>query len=87
MAHYQRPLQEDRHLIQYSLEWELRSDQDEIPWKASAEEVDSLKQSSGRVIVVLESKYHISDSITLYTDKDGSIYVDEEDVQSFFEQE
>ena len=62
-------------------------DQDEIPWKASAEEVDSLKQSSGRVIVVLESKYHISDSITLYTDKDGSIYVGEEDVQSFFEQE
>jgi hypothetical protein len=62
-------------------------DQDEIPWKASPEEVDSLKQSSGCVVVVQESKYHVSDSITLYTDTDGSVYVGEEDVQGFFEEE
>jgi hypothetical protein len=62
-------------------------DQDEIPWKASREEVDSLKQSSGRVIVILEAKYHISDSIALYADTDGSMYVDEEDVQGLFDSE
>ncbi len=61
-------------------------DQDEIPWKASSGEVDSLRQSSGRVIVVLESKYSISDSITLYSDTDGSVYVVEEDVQGLFEE-
>ena len=60
-------------------------DQDEIPWKASSEEVNSLKRMSGRVIVIVESKYNISDSITLYADTDGSVYVDEEDVEKFFE--
>jgi hypothetical protein len=60
-------------------------DQDEIPWKATPEEVDALEKIKGRVVVLNETKYNITDKVTLYTDKDGSVYVVEEDVTSFLE--
>ncbi|MGB6065577.1 MAG: hypothetical protein WBG50_12265 [Desulfomonilaceae bacterium] len=60
-------------------------DQDEIPWKATQEEVDALQKSKGRVIVLSDGKYNISEKIDLYTDSDGSVYVSEEDVERFFE--
>lgn len=56
-------------------------DQDEIPWKASEEEVGCLEKSRGRVVVVSEGKYQISEEITFFTDRDGSVYALEEDVQ------
>lgn len=60
-------------------------DQDEIPWKASKEELKSLEKSKGLVVVLSEGKYNISDSVTLYTDKDGSVYVLEDDISSLLE--
>jgi hypothetical protein len=60
-------------------------DQDEIPWKATPEEVDALEKIKGRVIVLNGVNYHITEKVTLYTDKDGSVYVMEEDVASFLE--
>lgn len=60
-------------------------DQDEIPWKATREEVDALEKIKGCVVVLNEAKYHITERVTLYTDKDGSVYVVEEDVTSFLE--
>jgi hypothetical protein len=60
-------------------------DQDEIPWKASQEEIASLVKSQGRVIVLSDGKYHISDEIAFYTDRDGSVYVLEDDVQGLLE--
>jgi len=56
-------------------------DQDEIPWKASQEEVESLQKSNGKVIVLADGKYHISDATTLFNDTDGSVYVQEEDIK------
>jgi hypothetical protein len=60
-------------------------DQDEIPWKASPEEIDALQQSKGRVVVLSGTKYAISDKITLFSDTDGSVYVQEEDLEQFFD--
>jgi len=60
-------------------------DQDEIPWKASKEELKSLEKSKGLVVVLSEGKYNISDNVTLYTDKDGSVYVLEDDITSLLE--
>ncbi|MDQ1238470.1 MAG: hypothetical protein QG577_655 [Thermodesulfobacteriota bacterium] len=60
-------------------------DQDEIPWKASKEEIAALERVRGRVIVLAGWKYNISDTLTLYVDKDGSVYAVEDDVESFFE--
>lgn len=59
-------------------------DQDEIPWKASKEEWDSLEKSKGRVVVLSGSRYNISGKITLYTDTDGSVYVSEDDLEGLF---
>lgn len=59
-------------------------DQDEIPWKASKEEVDSLEKIKGKVIVLSGTHYNISDKIILYSDTDGSVYVSEDDLEGFF---
>lgn len=55
-------------------------DQDEIPWKATKEELKALEKSKGQVVVLSGGKYNISGSLTLYTDKDGSVYVLEDDL-------
>ncbi|HMK37181.1 MAG TPA: hypothetical protein VK463_19060 [Desulfomonilaceae bacterium] len=60
-------------------------DQDEIPWKATPEEVDALEKTKGCVVVLNETKYQITEKVILYADKDGSVYVVEEDVASFLE--
>jgi len=60
-------------------------DQDEIPWKATKQELDSLEKSKGRVVVLSGPKYHISEKITLFTDRDGSAYVYENDLEGFFD--
>lgn len=60
-------------------------DQDEIPWKAAEEELSALHKSTGRVVVLVDGKYNISDTIDLYNDSDGSVYVLEENVEKFFE--
>lgn len=60
-------------------------DQDEIPWKATQREVEELDKIKGRVVVLNEAKYNITESVTLYTDKDGSVYVVEDDVTSLLE--
>ena len=56
-------------------------DQDEIPWKATREEIETLEKSKGRVVVLYEAKYGITDQINLYTDKDGSVYALEENLK------
>jgi hypothetical protein len=56
-------------------------DQDEIPWKATREEIQALEKSKGRVVVLQEAKYGITDKINLYTDKDGSVYALEDNLQ------
>jgi hypothetical protein len=56
-------------------------DQDEIPWKASSEELASLEKIQGRVIVLSEGKYAITETVPLYSDRDGSVYVVEQDVE------
>jgi hypothetical protein len=56
-------------------------DQDEIPWKVSPEEIAALVESQGRVVVVSDGKYTISEDIPLYTDRDGSVYVLEEAIE------
>lgn len=58
-------------------------DLDEIPWKATPEEVGSLKVIEGKVIAVNESKYKISQPKKLYKDKE-SFYVLESDVVDLF---
>ncbi len=59
-------------------------DQDEIPWKATEEELSALHKSTGRVVVLVDGKYNISDKTNLYNDSDGSVYVLEENVEKFF---
>jgi hypothetical protein len=56
-------------------------DQDEIPWKVTPEELASLVKSEGRVVVLSDGKYAISENIPLYTDRDGSVYVLEDAVE------
>jgi len=56
-------------------------DQDEIPWKASDAELEELTQFKGRVVVLSDGKYLISDEITLYQDTDGSAYALESDIE------
>ncbi len=60
-------------------------DQDEIPWKATPQEIEALEKTKGRVVVLNETKYNITEKVPLYMDKDGSVYVVEEDVTSFLE--
>lgn len=59
-------------------------DQDEIPWKATREELDALQKLKGKVVVLSGTKYNISEKITLYSDTDGSVYVEEENLEEFF---
>jgi len=58
-------------------------DLDEIPWKATPEELHSLKVIEGKVIAVSESQYNISGPNKLYKDKE-SVYVLETDVTDLF---
>jgi len=71
----------------YAIHWSGNYvlDQDEIPWKASKEEVSALERIRGRVIVLAGWKYNISDVLTLHVDKDGSVYAVETDLEGFFE--
>ena len=55
-------------------------DLDEIPWRASPEELEALQIIEGRVIAVIGSKYGISEIIRLYKDKE-SVYALENDVK------
>jgi hypothetical protein len=57
-------------------------DQDEIPWKAGADELSQLAKTSGRVIVINNMEYGITENVTLFKDTDGSYYVLEEEVNS-----
>ena len=59
-------------------------DQDEIPWKATEDELNALLKSKGRVVVIVDGKYNISEKVDLYTDSDGSVYASEEDLETFF---
>jgi hypothetical protein len=59
-------------------------DQDEIPWKASLEEINSLEMTKGRVVVLDDGKYHITDKIPLFNDKD-SVYALEDDLRHLLE--
>jgi len=59
-------------------------DQDERPWKATEDELNALRKSRGRVVVLSDGKYNISAKTDLYIDTDGSVYVLEEEVESFF---
>lgn len=59
-------------------------DQDEIPWKATQEELNSLQKTKGKVVVLSGAKYNISEKIELFSDTDGSVYVQEEDLEEFF---
>lgn len=65
----------------YNLHWNGNYvlDQDEIPWKASLEEINSLEMTKGRVIVLDDGKYNITDNISLFNDKD-SVYALEDDL-------
>lgn len=58
-------------------------DLDDKPWHAGAEEVAALKRRKGRVVVVLDGKYHSTDGKTIYEDRDGSAYALEDDLTSF----
>jgi hypothetical protein len=60
-------------------------DQDEIPWKASPEEINALETTKGKVVVLSGTKYAITRKISLYADSDGSVYAVEEDLADFFE--
>jgi hypothetical protein len=60
-------------------------DQDEIPWKATTDEVNQLTKADGRVIVINNMEYGITENIALFKDKDGSYYVLEEEVSSLTE--
>lgn len=59
-------------------------DQDEIPWKATQDELNSLQKTKGKVVVLSGAKYNISEKIELFSDTDGSVYVQEEDLEEFF---
>ncbi len=58
-------------------------DLDEIPWKATLEELNALEIIEGKVITITESKYRISTPKKLYKDKQ-SVYVIETDVTDLF---
>ncbi len=70
--------------ISYNIHWNGNYvvDQDEIPWKASREELSELKESEGCVVVLSGSEYKISEKVALYCDRDGSFYVLEDNVKS-----
>lgn len=70
----------------YNLHWNgnFVLDQDEIPWKATKEEINSLEASKGRVIVLNDGKYNITEKINLYNDKD-SVYALEDDLEDMLE--
>ncbi len=57
-------------------------DQEEIPWKATEEELSSLQRISGKVVVLSDMKYFVSQALTLMADTDGSVYVLEDDIEN-----
>ncbi len=59
-------------------------DQDEIPWKASLEEINSLEVIKGSVIVLNDGKYNITERINLFKDKD-TVYAFEDDLAYLLE--
>ena len=67
----------------YNLDWNGKYvlDQDEIPWKVTDEELNSLGTSQGSVVVISDGKYHLSEEIRLFTDTDGSVYAMEGDLE------
>lgn len=71
----------------YNRDWNGKNvlDQDEIPWKVSDEELTSLTQAKGDVVVISDGKYRLGEHLTLYRDTDGSTYVMEEDLQGLFD--
>jgi hypothetical protein len=71
----------------YNRDWNGKHvlDQDEIPWKVSQEELASLKQAKGDVVVITDGKYNLAESLTTYQDTDGSVYVMEHDLEGFFD--
>ena len=83
--HTVKDLFKNGHFLQYQLERKLRPGPDEIPWKATEEELKALNKARGRVVVIMDGKYNISEKIDLYTDSDGSVYVLEGNVERFFE--
>lgn len=70
----------------YNLDWNGKYvlDQDEIPWKVSDADLDSLKRSSGQVVVLSGATYTVTEKVTLFADTDGSVYVLEKDLEGFF---
>lgn len=60
-------------------------DQDEIPWKATKDELNSLTKMTGRVVVLSGSTYNATETVALFTDSDGSVYVRESDLEGFFD--
>ncbi len=59
-------------------------DQDEIPWKATREELDSLQKLKGRVVVLSGTKYNISEKIACTQTQMAQSNVQEEDLEEFF---
>jgi len=43
-----------------------------------------LQKTKGRVVVLSGPKYNISEKIALFSDTDGSVYVEEENLEEFF---
>lgn len=68
----------------YNQDWNGKYvlDQDEIPWKASDEELEALTTFTDRVVVLSDGKYLISEELTLYRDTDGSVYALESDLET-----
>lgn len=67
----------------YNRDWNGKYvlDQDEIPWKASDEELLSLISAAGDVVVISDGEYHLAENLTLFKDTDGSVYVTEDDLE------
>jgi hypothetical protein len=58
-------------------------DQDEIPWKATPEEIDLLERIDGKVVVLNGTKYNVSEALMLFKDTDDSVYVLEDDIETW----
>jgi hypothetical protein len=61
-------------------------DLDERPWRASPEEMEALHHGEGSVVAISDGTYHAVDSIPLFIDSDGSVYVLEDDISSFLQE-
>ena len=52
-----------------------------VTLRASEEEIGSLARSQGRVVVLLGTKYRLSNRVTLLVDSDSSVYAFEKDLE------